>query len=173
MDNASTRHRSGRRAGWVAAAIVSTSLIAAACGASNPSAADYSNQANTICQTYSAKLRSVTSELALSAVNGNKQGVESQLSKTLALVQQGATQLEGLARPTGEAGALKKAFDDQTAQLKDLRQTLSGIRDGNTAAAQKAEAAFEQSEAPLNQQFDVLGMTSCGSGVAPPANGTK
>jgi hypothetical protein len=172
MDNGPHRHWFQRTVARSTFTIVGVGLIVAACGVSNPSTADFSNQANSICQSYSSKFRSFTAKLALPK-NESKKQLESELSNLLALVQQGSSQLEALARPSSDSGALGKAFRAQKAQIEDLQRLLAGIRDNDPTKAQSAEAVLAASEAPLNQQFNVLGMTDCGSGTAPPANGSK
>ncbi len=165
-------HRLTRRAAQSIGAVVGVALMAAACGTSAPSAADFSNQANGICQSYNAKLRSVTSQLALSQ-HKSKGQLEAELSSTLSLLKQGSQQLGALARPDSEGRAIDRALKAQNAQITDLQRLLAGIKDNNSTTTQSAEAALEESVAPLNQQFDILGMTACGTGSAPASNGSK
>jgi hypothetical protein len=172
MDIERYRHWIQRSVARSVVVIVGVGLFASACGASNPSAVDFSKQANGICQSYSANLRSVTAKLVLPK-NESKKQLESELSNAVSLVQRGTNQLEALARPSSESSALNKAFRAQNAQIEDLQHLLAGFNENNPTKIQRAEVALAESEAPLNQQFDVLGMSVCGSGVAPPANGSK
>jgi hypothetical protein len=153
-------------------ALVVVALITSACGSSTPTADQFNTQANDICRTYTAKLKSVSADLALPKTKNDK-SLEAALSDALSLVQQGTSKLEGLARPAGEGGLLSTAFADQNAQTRKLQNLIAAVRENDQSKIDTAEAALEQSEAPLNQKFDQLGLTDCGSGTAPPANGTK
>lgn len=59
-----------------------------------------------------------------------------------------------------------KAFRAQDAQLIDVKNLLTALKKGTASKVLAAETTFEESEAPLNQQFDELGLIACGS-VAP------
>ena len=143
--------------------VVSVALCITACGSSTPTAAEFNGQANTICRTFSAKLKSVGADLAL-AKGSSDEKFKSDLSSAIAQLESGSSQLQALARPNGENAALEKAFKSQNTQIKDLKDVsiASKQRDGKAIAS--AETAFEELEAPLNQQFDALGLSQCGSG---------
>jgi hypothetical protein len=145
--------------------VAGVAIIAAACGSSAPTRSDFNDQANSICQTYNAKLGSVGSTLARSSGASASQ-IESVLSGALPPVQQGTSRLESLAQPDGEAASLERAFRAQDAQLIDLKNLLTALKQGTESKVLVAETTFEESEAPLNQQLDELGLTACGS-VAP------
>lgn len=145
--------------------LLGLALIGAACSSAH-SVATFNSQANGICGTYSSKLRTVDPELALSN-NERVTRLKSSLSNCLPLVEQGTAKLQGLGRPGDEAGALKKVFTMQTAQVSELENLQRALDQGNTSKIQSTETAVEESEAPLNQQFDALGMTGCGSGSTP------
>jgi hypothetical protein len=142
--------------------VMTVALSVAACGSSAPTAAAYNSQANKICQMYSAKLKSVGADLALAKSNSKK--FKSDLAGALTEVEQSSSQLQDLTRPNGENRALTQAFNAQNIQIKNLRDVLNASKKGNEKAVAMAETAFEESEAPLNQKFDVLGLTECGSG---------
>jgi hypothetical protein len=158
MHQLRTKHVAAR----ATAIVVGVALIATGCG-STPSTAQFNAQANSICQTYSAKLKSVGSQLALSQGKSERH-LESSLSSALSLVQQGTAQLKSLSRPNGEGVSLNKVFKAQDAQVADLQSLLTAIKQRNATRTQSAETALEESEAPLNQQFNVLGLSVCGSG---------
>jgi hypothetical protein len=145
--------------------VAGVAIIAAACGSSAPTRSDFNDQANSICQTYNAKLGSVGSTLARSSGASASQ-IESVLAGALPPVQQGTSRLESLAQPDGEAASLERAFRAQNAQLIDLKNLLTALKQGTGSKVLVAETTFEESEAPLNQQLDELGLTACGS-VAP------
>jgi hypothetical protein len=147
--------------------VAGVAIIAAACGNSAPTRSDFNAQANSICQTYNSKLRSVGSTLALSSSKSASQ-IETVLSGALSPAEQGSAKLESLAQPDGEGASLEKAFRAQDAQLIDLENLLTALKQGTGSKVLAAETTFEESEAPLNQQFDELGLTACGS-VSPSA----
>jgi hypothetical protein len=142
--------------------VAGVTIIAAACGNSAPTRSDFNHQANSICQIYNSKLRSVSSTLALSRSKSASQ-IESALSDALSPAEQGSSMLEALARPDGAGASLEKAFRAQGAQLLDLKNLLTALKQGTGSKVLVAETTFEESEAPLNQQFDELGLTACGS----------
>jgi hypothetical protein len=80
--------------------------------------------------------------------------------------------LEALAQPSGEGTALKKAFSYENDQVQEFKNLATALQHRKTARIQSSETALEKSVAPLNQQFDVLGLTECGSGSAPSSTGT-
>jgi hypothetical protein len=153
-------------------ALIGVALVTSACGSSTPTTDQFNAQANDICQTYTAKLRSVSAELALPKAKNDK-SLEAALSDALSLVQQGTGKLEALSRPAGEGSSLNAAFNAQNAQTKKLQNLIAAFKDKSESKIAAAQTALEQSEAPLNQKFDQLGLTACGSGAVPPANGTK
>ena len=106
---------------------------------------------------------------------GGTEGVskfESTLVGALPTIEQGAAQLDALAQPSGDDVALKKALSSEDAQIQQLKSLVAAFKAGNAEKIQSAETALEDSEAPLNQRFDVLGFTSCGSGSPSPSTGT-
>jgi hypothetical protein len=154
--------RTGRSIARGTLAAVAVALIAAACS-SAPTAAQFDSNANGICHTYNAKLKSVSSELVLPGSTTDKQR-ETEISSALTAAEQGSSKLESLARPTGNESALQHAFKSQDAQISDLKGLLAAIKQNDASKSETSETAFEESEAPLNQQFDVLGLSACGSG---------
>jgi hypothetical protein len=159
------RTRIDRATSFGVVVVIGLTLVAAACS-SPPTAAAFNSQANSICQSYRAKLKSVDAAIALSDTGGAGR-LESALSTALAQAEQGVGQLEGLAQPTGEGTALKKAFSSENDQIQKLKHLASAIKQRNGERIQSSETAVEETEAPLNQQFDALGLTDCGSGPAP------
>jgi hypothetical protein len=158
-----TRHCARRRAAWVSAAIAGVVLIASACS-STPTVAAYNSQANSTCQTFRPALKSIGSLIALSTTSERRLG--SATSSALPQAEQGFAQLQAIAQPDGEGAQLTKAFNSQNAQLQELKSLDAALKGGDAVDIQSSETAFEESEAPLNQQFDVLGLTVCGTGSA-------
>jgi hypothetical protein len=154
--------RTGRTITRGTLVVAGVGLIAAACS-SAPTAAQFDSNANSICQTYNAKLKSVSSELVLPGSTTDKHR-EAEISSALTAAQPGSSKLQSLARPTGNESALQKAFKAQDAQINDLKGLLAALKQNQVSRVESFETAFEESEAPLNQQFDVLGLSTCGSG---------
>ena len=152
-------------AGVTAGAIA---ILASACSPGSspsspttPSRAAYDRQADAICQTFNAKLESVGAQLSSSTqVAQVEQGLESAIS----LAQQGTDKLEQLPRPAGESGALGAAYAAQEGQVADFKAILSAVRADSVSGVRSAVATAQASSAPLNQKFDALGLTTCGSG---------
>jgi uncharacterized protein YccT (UPF0319 family) len=138
-------------------------LVAASCS-SPPTVAAFNAHANSICQTYRPKVRSIDSAIALSS-SGNRSELDRSVSAALSQAEQGFAQLEALAQPTGEGSALKRAFNAESDQVQVLNRLATALKDGNENKIQSAETALGESEAPLNQQFDGLGLMDCGSGA--------
>jgi hypothetical protein len=146
-------------------AVIGLALIAAACS-SAPSVADFNSQANSTCRTYSSKLREIDLALALSSPRRTS-SIESDLSADLPAVQSGVVKLESLSEPSSEEAELKKAFGSQDVQLTDLKNLQQATKQRNSSKIASTETAFEESVATLNQEYDELGMTTCGSGPLP------
>ncbi len=142
-------------------------LLAAGCSSSGsatpsaPSKATYDKQANAICNTYSSKLSTLGASLQSSTSTSQ---VEQALSRAISLGQQGTSKLEALSRPSGESSSLSAAYNDQEQQVSDLKHLLSAIRANNETAFKSEETALNASDASVNQKFDALGLTKCGSG---------
>jgi hypothetical protein len=128
---------------------------------SGPSKSAYDKQANAICKTFNAKLSSVGAQLSS---NTQVAQVEQGLESAIALAQQGTKKLEDLRRPTGESPALSAAYKAQEGQVTDFKAILSAVRANSASQVRTALAAAQASSAPLNQKFDALGLTTCGSG---------
>jgi hypothetical protein len=141
-------------------AIAGVGLIVSACG-SQPTIAAFNSQANGICRTYIPRLKDVEATIALPN-NGNEHQLEGALSSALPQAEQGSARLEALARPSGEGPGLTKAFNSASAQIQELKGLAAALKSGNQNKIETSETAIEQSEAPLNQQFDTLGLTDCG-----------
>lgn len=152
------------------AIIIGVALIATACG-SAPTVTAFNSQANSLCQTFRPRLRQIEAVIVLSS-NGSESRLEPAISSALPQAEQGAAQLQALAQPNGEGAQLSKAFSSQKAQLQELKSLLTALKQGNADKIQSTETAFEESEAPLNQQFDVLGLTDCGSGSGSSSSST-
>ena len=150
--------------------MVGVALLATVCG-SAPSVTAFNRQANDIRQTFRSKLALIDSLIALSGT-GSENRLESAIASALPRAEQGSAQLGALAQPRGEGTQLKKALNSQHAQLQELQSLSTALQAGNGSGIQSSETAFEKMEAPLNQQFDVLGLTACGSGSAPSSTST-
>ncbi len=149
---------------------VGIGLIATACS-SSPTIAAFTSQANGICRTYEPGLKDVEATIALSN-SGNEHQLESEFSTAVSRAEQGSAQLEALAQPDGEGPGLTKAFDSANAQIRELKSLEAALMGESQSKIQSSETAIEESEAPLNQQFDMLAVTDCGSGSLPPSKGS-
>jgi hypothetical protein len=152
----------------VGVVIGTIALLGTACGSSSsatttpaPSKVTYDDQANAICQKFNAKLSSVGDQLSSSTQAAQ---VEQALESAIALAQQGTTKLEHLRRPAGENQALGAAYKAQEGQVADFKNLLSAVRANSASEVRSALATAQASDATLNQQFDALGLTTCGSG---------
>ena len=143
---------------------LTATLAAGACGGSSaPSKASYDKQADAICATYNSKLRAAGAGLASSSSVAQ---AEDALSSAVSLAQQGETKLESLKQPSGEGAQLKKVYAAQQAQVTDLHNAVVALKANNTAAAKSAISAAASSSTAIDQQFDALGLTTCGSGTS-------
>jgi hypothetical protein len=159
-EEANARGLIRRKAVPLLIAVVGVGLIVAACG-SPPTIAAFNSQANGICRTYIPRLNSVEATIALPN-NGNEHQLEGALSSALPQAEQGSAQLEGLAQPDGEGPGLTKTFNSENAQIQELKSLAAALKAGDQNKIESSETAIEESEAPLNQQFDTLGLTACG-----------
>jgi len=89
-----------------------------------------------------------------------------ELSDDLPAIQQGASQLGGLAQPNGEGPALHRAIEALNEQVQELKSLATALKAKNDAGIASSESAFQNGVAVLNQRFDVLGLAECGSGPA-------
>jgi hypothetical protein len=88
---------------------------------------------------------------------------EQALSQAIALGQQGTSKLEALPRPSGESSSLAAVYKAQQQQVTDLKNLLAAIRANNETEAKSDAATFTASDGPVNQKYDALGLTTCGS----------
>ena len=185
------RRQLGRRlSGSVAAAMFGIVLIAAGCGGSSgaSSAADspttasvrststtsiapdktsYDARANAICKTFNAKLQSVGAALSTSTSLAQFEVV---LNDAISVAQGGINRLQALHRPAAENAALEAAYKSQEAQLTDVKGILAAVKANSITKVRAAIAVTTASDAPLNKQFDALGLTACGSGKSAAAS---
>jgi hypothetical protein len=145
-------------------AVVVAGCSSSASATSTPTKASYDKQANAICKTFNAKLSSVGAELKTSTQQAQ---VEQGLETAISLAQQGTNKLEGLRRPAGETGALAATYRGQEGQVTDFRNLLTAVEANSASQVQTALATAQASSGPLNQKFDALGLTVCGSGSSP------
>jgi len=135
-----------------------------ACSSSSTSAptqAAYDKQANALCQTYNAKLKAMGATITSAS---SKQQVASELAKAVTLAKQGSAQLKALAKPAGQSAGLDKVYADQDAQVSQIQAFASALQANDSAKAQSIENALNAGNGRLNQEFDALGLTACGSG---------
>jgi hypothetical protein len=151
----------GRGRLLVSFAAVGVALVAGACS-SSPSAAAYRTAANTVCRSYTPALRTVYSAVALSSVRGDVQ-LKAVLAHDLPSIESGSSRLEGLAQPTGNERALQRALTDETAQVSSLEALETALEHGDRSRVQSSASALARQEASLNLQFNLLGLTSCGT----------
>jgi hypothetical protein len=138
--------------------------ITAGCSSSSASAptkADYDRQANAICQTINAKIKAFGSTISSTS---STQQVASELTKVVAVAEQGSAGLAALAKPDGQSAALDKVYAAQDAQVKEIQAFATALNQGDSAKAQSIENELNAGNAPLNQEFDAVGLTTCGSG---------
>jgi hypothetical protein len=164
-------HRRGtyplKRLSFAGLALAAVGLLAAGCSSSGnatpsaPSKATYDKQASAICNTYSSKLSTLGASLQSSTSPSQAERV---LSRAISLGQQGTSKLEALTRPSGEASSLSAAYNEQEQQVTELKHLLSAIRANNQTEFKSDELALNASDASVNQKFDALGLTTCGSG---------
>jgi hypothetical protein len=64
----------------------------------------------------------------------------------------------------GESAQLDKAYSAQEAQITDLQNAVSALKANNDTAAKADVSQADGSATALNQQFDALDLTTCGSG---------
>jgi hypothetical protein len=162
-----TCRRGSRRLAFVGVTLAALGLLASACGSSSgaapspPSKATYDSQANAICKSYSSKLSSLGSSLQSSS---SASQVEQVLNQAITVAQQGTSKLEALPRPSGESSSLAAAYQVQEQQVTELKNLLAAVQADNPTEIKSDEAGFEATETSVNQKFDALGLTTCGSG---------
>jgi hypothetical protein len=138
--------------------------IAAGCSSSSgsaPTKADYDRQANAICQTYNSKLKAIGTTISDASSN---QQVAAELTEAVSLGKQGSAKLEALTKPDGQSAALNKVYADQDEQVRQIQALATALNQNDTAKAQSIENPLNTGNGPLNEEFDAVGLTTCGSG---------
>ncbi len=164
MVEATIRGVAKRRAVALGSLSLAVAALVAGCSSpssATPSKASYDKQADAICKTYSAKENSAASALTSSTTNAQ---IVSALNKAISLGEEGSKKLQALPKPTGERAALNKAFTAQTALVDQLKKVLQAAKANDAEAFKSAASGLTTMGSSLDQQFDALGLTTCGSG---------
>ena len=128
---------------------------------SAPTKADYDRQANAICQTYNSKIKTLGSTISNAS---SSQQVASELTKVIPVAEQGSAKLAALTKPDGQSAALNRVYAAQDAQVRQIQAFATALNQNDSAKAQSIENALNAGNGPLNQEFDAVGLTTCGSG---------
>ncbi len=135
---------------------------AAGCGSShssNVSQAAFEAGANSVCAKFNGQERSLGQP-----EDTNLQSVSSYLDKVASIGQDEINQLKTLGTPKSDQSKLSVIYASMQVQVAQARQLARTVEAGNLASASSQLQRLQSATGPINQQFDSLGLNTCGSG---------
>lgn len=145
--------------GWALAFPLALALVLAGCGASGPTRAQFDKKANQVCGGYNLQ------EKALGPVNSkDTKALAAYLDQVGALGQAESNALMRLRTPKRDRRDFERALLAEQGEITQAQQLAATLNVGDYTMAQKQLRALQAQNGSVNQRFDILGLTACGSG---------
>jgi hypothetical protein len=151
--------------GITALAIAAATALAsaAATGAAGSNAAAYRAQVSAICRSYTPKLRSLEADMAAAKKAGDTGRYGYDAGYILALALKEGLRVEHAAVPTDAQRQMVAPLRRLHSVDVVLRRTLAAAVAGDSRAFAAGAVQVAKLAAPLNRQFDAVGLRDCGS----------
>jgi hypothetical protein len=150
---------------WMVAVGAALTVGASAAGAASaPStAAQYRTQVNTLCRSYTPKLKLVEADMARAKAAGNSQRYVHDFGVLVGMSLAEGTRVERAPLPLTGAASFVKPLRVLRAVDTQLRQMVASMAAGDGAALLTESAVLSKIAAPLNRLLDAAGLRDCGS----------
>ena len=142
-------------------ALLAVAFVAAGCGTDDSlSHAELVKAGNAICKPYNEKAKAIIKN---QRPNTPADEIASELTKVADLADELDTELSDLDPSGDDADALNAAIQLQAKQGAQIRKAAGQLRDGDLEGGKATAQAVDKQTPALNEAFDDLGLTECGS----------
>ena len=156
----------GSSKGSDGASATTTTAAASAAGSGDATVASFTEQANALCASFEKKVDDMIGQSVSQGAAAQTDAAQAEfLAQGNTLVGDLASQMKALPQPDALSSQLQAIYADIAQMQSVTEQGITALQQGDTAQFTALSDQATTLSDSMDQQFDAIGVTACGSGA--------